>query len=314
MSENVAVIDLGTNTFHLLVVKIEQEIRRPLHQEDLSFKHWEELFRKRIYIHLAEDGIETIGDKAFQRGLDALHFFSKTCQELNVTKIKACGTAALRTASNGPLFVSNVKSKCEIDIEIIDGDHEAKYIASGVGLAIPKSSTPRLIMDIGGGSVEFILNKNNQPVWFQSFPIGVAVLKKRFHHTEPISKAELTELFKFLDQQLQPLKEILAKEPSLDLVGASGTFDVLQNILTKINSGDKFSELTLDDFNPLAEKLIGMNLSQRLTYPNLTEERTELIVVALALIQFTLNLHSFDKLFVSKYAMKEGIISTFLES
>ncbi len=263
---------------------------------------------------MAEEGIETIGAAAFQRGFDALNSYSKTCQLHNVTKIKACGTAAMRTASNGPDFVDEVLKSCNIQIDIIDGISEAKYISKGVQLALPKTPTARLIMDIGGGSVEFILIRHNELVWAKSFPIGVAVLKKEFHQSDPISKSELEVLFNFLDERLKPLKSILEKDLTIDLVGASGTFDVLQNMITQVESGKNYSQLSLDEFKPLADLLIEMELSKRNQFPNLPAERSELIVVALVLIQFVLQLHPFKNLYVSRYALKEGILSSLTKS
>jgi len=303
MGGNIAVIDLGTNTFHLLIVN----------QSD-SKGTWTEVYRERKYIHLAEDGIETIGPQAYQRAFNALKVFSEICNKYGVKKLKACGTAALRTASNGAEFVESVFAACNIKIEIINGIKEAKLIAKGVQLALPKSDRNRLIMDIGGGSVEFILVKKAKLFWAKSFPIGVAVLKKLFHHSDPVSKRELADLFSFLEVKLVPLKKVLDQETILDLVGASGTFDVLQNMMTKIKVGESYSQLALGEFDNLSGNLIQMNLEQRNSFPNLPIERSELIVVALALIQYVLDIHDFQQLYVSRYAMKEGIISELTES
>ena len=303
MAKKIAVIDLGTNTFHILIVEM-----------DSNHSSWKEIYRERKYIHLAEDGIDTIGMKAFQRGIDALQSFSKTCRSHQVTKIKACGTAALRTASNGSQFVEKAKNLCGLSIETIDGLKEANYIALGVQLAVPQSQRSKLIMDIGGGSVEFILVRNQKLVWSQSFPIGVAVLKKKFHHSDPISADELNNLKSFLGKHLAPLKSILNSESSLDLIGASGTFDVLQKMISQLDFGKNFSHLELNEFEPLAKELIHMDLMKRNIFPNLPTERAELIVVALILIQHILQIHSFQNLFVSNYAMKEGILSGFKKS
>ncbi len=301
MPEKIAVIDLGTNTFHLLIV------------ESNHFS-WEEIYRERKYIHLAEEGIETIGKAAFQRATDALQSFSRICEEYQITKVKACGTAALRTATNGPLFVQNIFESFNLKIEIIDGIQEAKLIAQGVLLAIPPSERSKLIMDIGGGSVEFILIRNNQLIWSQSFPIGVAVLKKMFHHSEPIAIPELNRLNAFLADQLVPLQNVLKQETALDLIGASGTFDVLQKMISQVDFGQNYSQLNLAEFDPLANELIHMDLVTRNVFPNLPNERAQLIVVALVLIKHVFNLHSFENLYVSRYAMKEGILSELIKS
>ena len=145
MLNRYAIIDLGTNTFHLLVA--EQQL-------DNSFK---ELYRKRYFVKLAEEGIETIGQASLQRGLVALQHFRQVIDELQVKKVKAIGTAALRTATNGPAFVQQVKEDFAISIELITGSQEAAYIHQGVAMAVPFQEENYLLMDIGGGSVEFII-------------------------------------------------------------------------------------------------------------------------------------------------------------
>ena len=168
MEHRLAVVDLGTNTFHLLIISFNDKN-----------DSWEEVYRERRYVYLAEDGIETIGSAAIQRGLDTLKAYALACKKYNVSKAKAFGTAALRTASNGLDFVNNAKTIFPYNIEIIDGDTEANLIAKGVALAIPSSERKQLIMDIGGGSVEFILSQSSEVIWARSFNIGVAVLFKK---------------------------------------------------------------------------------------------------------------------------------------
>ena len=120
-----------------------------------------------------------------------LKSFRIILDKLQIKKVKAIGTAALRTASNGQEFIDTVKKKYNISIELIDGNREAELIYKGVILAIPFQEKNYLLMDIGGGSVEFIIANKNKVLWAKSFPIGVAVLYKRFQHSEPILPEEV---------------------------------------------------------------------------------------------------------------------------
>ena len=187
MPKRYAVIDLGTNTFHLLVAE---------QQADNNFK---ELYRKRFFVKLAEEGIETIGKASLKRGLAALQHFRQVISELQVDKVKAIGTAALRTASNGPAFIKQVKEELDLSIELITGNQEAAYIHQGVAMAVPFQANNYLLMDIGGGSVEFIIANKDKVHWAQSFPIGVGVLFKNFHQHEPILSTEITATKSFID-------------------------------------------------------------------------------------------------------------------
>ena len=161
------VIDLGTNTFHLLIAEVDQN----------SIK---EIYRERIFVKLAEKGIHKIGDAAFERATNAIAKFKIILDQHHVDKVRAIGTAGLRTASNSQSFIQLIKNKYNLDIAVISGDEEAHLIHKGVMNAIGSLRTTSLIMDIGGGSVEFIICDNEKIYWAQSFKIGVAVLFNQF--------------------------------------------------------------------------------------------------------------------------------------
>lgn len=293
---NIAVIDLGTNTFHLLIARANR---------DQSF---EVLFKERKYVKLAEEGIDSIGERPFERGVAAMEYFGDVLSQYQVDQIKAVGTAALRTASNGGAFVDIVKRHTGIRIELIDGLQEAEYIYHGVNRAIPHTTDNFLIMDVGGGSVEFILANSNRLIWRKSFPIGVAVLYKSFHHSEPIDASEIGRLSAFLDQAMEPLANVLSESSVKYIVGSSGTFDVL-GTLTGAQRFGCYMELDIPLFKPFYEEVIRLDLAGRLNHPVIPDTRADMIVVALILIARVLAIHPFEKIWVSEFAMKEGILS-----
>jgi len=295
--QRAAVIDLGTNTFHILIA------------EQLVDGTFQDVYRERKYVKLAEDGIGKIGPNPYQRGLDALIHFQKIIQEKKVNQIKAFGTAALRTASNGKAFIQDAKEKANIEIELIPGSEEARLIHIGVTQAIQLGDEKGLIMDIGGGSVEFIIADKNEVFWAESFPIGVAVLYKIYHHDEPISTIELQILEAFFDDTLQPLFSILKNHETPNLIGASGTFDVLENILPLEQKNPLSAIIDVQHFAPLYQKVIQMNLEERLSQQDIPDTRSDMIVVAMVLIDYIIRRANIKKIMVSSYAMKEGILS-----
>lgn len=296
-----AVIDLGTNTFHLLIVDVNA---------DGSFK---ERYRERKFIQLAENGIEKIGEAPFERGLQAMKAFSEVIKKYPVEKLIASGTAALRRASNGQAFVNQVKADCDISIQIISGDREAELITKGIRKAVPPQETPILIMDIGGGSVEFIIATKKKILWAQSFQIGVAILYNQFHKSEPISKTEAGELKQHINKTLYPLWEALADNPASRLIGASGTFDVLELMLEK-SGNHLYSDLKSKDVLPICRYVSTLNLDERYLAQNIPDQRAKLMVVALLLIQVILKKTGIREITVSAYAMKEGILSELISS
>jgi len=297
MTKKSAVIDLGTNTFHLLIVE---------KKSDGSFK---ELFRERRFIKLGENGVERIGNAPYNRGMNALQDFKIILEQQEVKNVRVFGTAALRTASNGNEFVQEVKQKTDLDITLISGKEEARLIYLGVRQAVSFGTSKGLIMDIGGGSVEFIIADESQIYWAQSFPVGVSVLRNKFHEAEPVTNVEIKNLTHHLNETLAPLKEELKNHSISNLIGASGTFDVLEMMLTQERTSTLCTEVKAKDFAPLYTKFLQTTLEERLKMPDLPRDRADMIIVALVLIDYILELAKIEKITISAYAMKEGMLA-----
>lgn len=295
------VIDLGTNTFHLLIAEPDE------------WGGFRELYRERHFIKLAEEGIEKIGAGAFERGLQAMQNFKSKLIDYQVFTTQAIGTAALRTASNGMDFITQVKAFTGIEVQLITGDREAELIHTGVMQAIPVVEERMLIMDIGGGSVEFIIADQNEVFWAQSFPVGVAILYKNYHKSDPITIEEIENIHSFLNQQLEPLQVALTQYPLQLLVGASGTFDVLENILVKNKTHPHHSHLTAHAFPAFYTKIIQTTIAERLSMKGMPAERADMIVVALVLLNHVLLSAQIQHVIISAFAMKEGILHEMMQ-
>lgn len=290
------VIDLGTNTFHLLVIEADDK------------GTFREIYRKQYFVKLAEEGIETIGAAPYARALRVMQHFKQILDEQQVAQLCAFGTAALRTASNGQAFIEDVKAQTGIEIQLITGDREAALIHKGVLQAVPFGSERWLIMDIGGGSVEFIIADQDKVYWAQSFPIGVAVLFKNFHHSDPIAPTEVEATRQFLQEQLQPLQAALAVYPTHTLVGASGTFDVMENILVKHKTHPHHSFLLASAFPDFFTHLLHSTYAERLKMEGMPEIRADMVVVALILVDVVMQIAGIETIVISEFAMKEGML------
>jgi exopolyphosphatase/guanosine-5'-triphosphate,3'-diphosphate pyrophosphatase len=292
-----AVIDLGTNTFHLLIV------------ESSGKGNFTEVYRERKFINLAEEGIEQIGDLAMKRAINAIKKFHQLIDLFTIDEIKILGTEALRQARNGPYFVSEVQRIIGHSVEIIGGLREAELIFKGVGLAVDLKQSNHLIMDIGGGSVEFIVSIEGQNIWSQSLPIGVAILYRLFHHREPISQEEINILNTFLEEQLATLLTQCKNHKIQYLTGASGSFEVLSNILEIKNTSHHYFEIEESMFDPIYNQIIQSTYEERLNINGIPAERAQMIVVAMYLVHFILQHTLINKICISDYAIKEGAIS-----
>jgi exopolyphosphatase / guanosine-5'-triphosphate,3'-diphosphate pyrophosphatase len=292
-----AIIDLGTNTFHLLIA------------EDTKIIH-EEKFPTRMGLGGINKNIIT--DAGIERSLACLHRFAETCKTLNATNIQAFGTSALRNASNGQTVANTIQKETGIPVTIISGDQEARLIYQGIRAGVPLGDAKSLLIDIGGGSVEFIIGNQTEIFWKQSLEVGGQRLLERFHQNDPITQSELKALHEYLSEALIPLKAPLAEHKPKILVGSSGTFETLSDIfcVRENISNQKFPEspLTLERFYEIHKDLTSMTKAQRIAMPGMMVWRAEMIVVTCELVNFILNLHSFHTLKVSRFSLKEGVL------
>jgi exopolyphosphatase/guanosine-5'-triphosphate,3'-diphosphate pyrophosphatase len=300
--KKISVIDLGTNTFHLLTVEV------------FGDGQWITLDRERVFVNLASDGISRISQAAIHRGLETMRRFRSRIDVYGSEHIIAVGTAALREATNAGHFLSQVFALTGIRVQVISGEREAYLITRGVQQALPEIDRPLLIMDIGGGSVELILLNNEHVVFAGSFQIGVAILYSAFHPDEPIHVDSLRQMDAFLKETLSEILELLLQYPDTVLVGASGTFEVVDAILHPHAGPDvpPFATAMPKAFEPIYREIISLNLEERLEHPDIPATRAQYIVVALHLITFILRHVSKDHFYISNFAMKEGLVADYL--
>ncbi|UKJ09336.1 exopolyphosphatase [Solitalea lacus] len=299
-----AVIDMGTNTFHLLIAELKNGFMSEVYKENIPVK-------------LGEGGINRrlITEAAFERGINAVKHFEEKVLENNIEALKIIGTSALRNAHNGAEFAAKVKEITNYDVEIIDGDKEAEFIYLGVKEAINLYHHKSLIMDIGGGSVEFIICDENQMFWKQSFEIGASRLIQKFKLSDPITSDEINELEAYFDQTLEQLFTA-AKEISVDqIVGSAGSFETFADMIGhRFYTPELIDELTTyefkkSEFDAIYEQLIHSTHKERLRTPGIITMRVDMIVVAAVLTNFIRKKLGLDRMHLSTYALKEGVLS-----
>ena len=304
MKENrIAIIDLGTNTFNLVIAEKASEGHTILHQERIAAKMGVGGIN---HSHITSGGIDRV--------IQALKKLKIVIESWQVTNIKAFGTSALRSAKNGIELVEKIYLETGIEVKIISGEEEAELIYKGVRTAVPLGPAKSLIVDIGGGSVEFIIGNETEVFWKQSFEIGGQRLLERFQHHDPILKTELGQIQTFLEESLIPLIHELKIHQPQTIVGSSGSFDTLSEIYC-LQQGLPFSSqletpLTIQGFKSIFMELLEKDRTERLAMPGMIEMRVDMIVVASCLIHFLLLKHTFKNLRVSSYSLKEGVLAS----
>lgn len=306
MNSRVAILDLGTNTFHLLIAEKSTSTYTIIHRE-------------RMAVRLGRGGInnDTILPDAIERALTALTTYKQTIEQHQVEKIYAFGTSALRNAVNGQSIVEKIQATTGIHVEIISGEHEAQLIYQGVNLALQLGDERALVVDIGGGSIEFIIATGKDIFWKQSFEIGGQRLIEKFNISDPITSTEIQTLNLYFQQTLNPLLEALSIHKPQTLGGSSGTFDTLSDLfcaqhnLTK-GKYDGETPFSITAFEPIYCDLISKNRKERMQMAGMLELRVDLIVVGCCLVNFLLTQHPFETMRVSSYSLQEGALVSLL--
>ena len=298
-----AVIDMGTNTFHLLLV-------------ELDGKEFKTIYKEKIAVKLGQGGItqNQITPEAEKRAVHTLGHFKNMIDGETINQVFAFATSAVRNATNGPDFVKKVKEELGIQIHVISGEEEAQLIYEGIHFSGALDEHSYLMMDIGGGSVEFIIGNAQEAFWKQSFEIGGQRLLDAFHYHDPILPEEVEKLEQYCAEKLQPLLDAIERYKPSGFVGASGTFDTLidmyyATMLQCKLTGQHVFELPVSDFYQLFQLLVTKNRAERLLIPGMIAMRVDMIVVASCLIDFILQHVQVESIRCSHYSLKEGAVS-----
>lgn len=304
----IAVLDLGTNTFNLLIA------------EPLNGQRYATLYNEKTAVRLGEGGINNgfITEAAFERGQRALAAFHAVIEKYSVEHIAAFGTSALRNAANGQQFIETAAAQTGIHIELIDGNREAELIYKGVRDAVHLNDRCSLIIDIGGGSTEFILASVNEIYWQHSFEIGAARLLERFAPSDPLVQSEEDAMRAYFDEALQPLMSAAAQYQPQELIGSAGSFESLAEMIAhrfyypEMLHGLTAYTFNMDQCEQVYHELKRSTRAERLQMKGLIAMRVDMMVVSAILVQHVIEKLDLKKMRMSTYALKEGVIREML--
>ena len=330
-NKRVAIIDCGTNTFNLLV------------KEKVEGK-WKTLFKTKLPVKLGAGGFSenVLLPNRMARGIDALYSYKNVIDSLDVKDVRVFATSAVREASNGNEFVARVKKHLIFDMEVISGDREAELIFEGVVQTTEEIKEDYLIMDIGGGSTEFIFVRDQKPLWRKSYLLGVSRLHGMLNPASRINQDDVHRLRAHLNNELQDLISFLKENPLRVLVGSSGSFDTLFDMYQFAKAKDsmkdsskdvsqdsakgfterstesstegsrKLNEIPFSSYPSVHQWLVGSTLEERLKHPSIPQMRAEYMPLSTYLVKFILEQSNFSKMYQSEYALKEGVLAHYL--
>lgn len=299
-----AIIDLGTNTFNLLIAESQPN------------KTFRKIFNTKISVKLGEGArnLSLLKPVPYERGIQALIKYRDLVTQYNVEQVFTFATSAIRSASNGQDFVKEAKEKAGIDIQVIDGGEEAELIYHGNRMAVKMTDDISLIMDIGGGSNEFVIGNSQVLIWKKSFKLGAARLLEKFNPSDPITQAEIDTINAYLRKELQPLAEAIREYEPVELIGSSGAFESVVDMIAGAYDTESTEEnkteynIDLDKYRTIHQLILHSTLLERRQMKGLIEMRVDMMVISCLLIDFILTEFHFRKMRVSTFSLKEGAI------
>jgi len=304
----ISIIDLGTNTFNLLVAEISVN-------KEINILH-----RSKYPVKIGEGGINQnfITDEAQKRAHIAFVEMTEIINRYQSVKTFGFATSAIRTATNGSEFVNQIRQDFNIDIQVISGNREAELIYYGTREAVGLNDELVAILDIGGGSNEIIIANSKKIFWKKSYPLGMTRLLEQFQPSDPIKKDELEEIEHFLRDQLGDLIEALKTYSVTKLIGSSGSFSTLRQVILAEAQNGSLPEQTqynikLEDFNTLHQRFVKSTLEERMQMEGMDMARVHLMVIASVFINFLVKESELSVLFQSTYALKEGALFDYLD-
>lgn len=293
----IAAVDIGTNSMRLMIAKIEDE--KIVHKEKYLF-----------FTRMGEgmDKSKRIPEKVIERNTNSLKEIKGICDDREVDKIIAYGTSALRDAENKSEFINRAMDKSGIKVEVISGEEEAYYGYLGVSRSLDLQDF--MIMDVGGGSTEFIRIENGEKKYLKSLNIGSVRLNERFSLKDPPDKKQLDELMKHLDEIFD--ENFGDENMDASLVGIGGTATALSAINLGLDSYDPNkidgSVIAYDDVEKIFEDLSQMRLDERLAVKGLEPKRADIIVAGAAIIKRYMERDKIREIIISDSDNLEGSV------
>ncbi len=294
-----AAVDLGSNSFHLLIAQAHQDRIQVLD------KHKE-------MVRLAEglDADDHLSEPVAERALACLARFGQRLRDLHPHNVRVVATNTLRRASNAAEFMRRAEAALGHTVEVISGREEARLIYLGVSHALEDQHERRLVVDIGGGSTELILGRQFQPRLMESLYMGCVGVSRRYFGEARIRPARFTEAVNHAHQELEPVCRAYRQEGWDTAVGASGTILTIQDILGRL--GHERSGITLAGLEQIRRALVDAKSVEGVSLPGLPAERAPVFPGGVAILWAVFEALDVERMQATSGALREGVIHDLL--
>lgn len=305
----IAALDIGTNTCNISICEYDGK--------NLNF-----IYKDKKVVNLINEEYynDLISYDSINRLINVLSDYKILLKkEFGVENYFAYATSGVREAVNKEQIVDLVYSATGIKIMLIDGFTEAELVWKGVKNAKNFENEKVLIVDIGGGSIEFCIAVHGKLIDKFSYKLGVARLLKKFNFHDPLTFDDISLIKNLFNENMKTLFSQVFELKIKTLVGSSGSFETFANLVKYecsdcfIDENSKINEIIIKDFVKIYDKLINYNYEQRKNMPGMEIIRVKMIPIAAVITHFLIEKLNLEKFYQSNYSIKEGIIFDFIE-
>ena len=284
-----AAIDLGSNSFHMLVARMQGDIL-------------ETIDREKEMVQIAR-GIETDGSinpETQERALSCLHKFSERLRDIPDSQVRAVGTKTLRSSRNSSSFIKKAEKVLGSNIQIISGFEEARLVYAGLAHTVSNDHSKRLVIDIGGGSTEFVIGQDYSPILLESLNFGCVSYTKQFMQSG-INHENMHNAYLNACEELESIRKNYLHEKWQLAYGTSGTMKAIAELTREFDGG---ATITRETLRHLAQNVIKVGI----TSTNLQSLRKDVLPAGIAILQAIFDELKLDKIHVADATLKEGLI------
>jgi len=297
-----AAIDIGSNSIHMIVAQLAEGGAITT------------LWRLKEMVGLGRISFPSrrLSADAIHRAMLTLRHFQQFAQQKEAEKIVAVATSAVREAENGGDFIERVRAELGLHIKVVSGKDEARLIYLGVRHAMDLAAGAHLLVDVGGGSVEFIVADQQRALLLESLKLGSARMTARFIKSDPVNSDDLEALRRHYKRELTPLcAQIQALEP-VGAIGCSGTLENLSAMCGSSKNDDlpqgAVGVIERQDLDKLVDRLVASRPEDRAALSGLDSKRQDQIVAGAVLVKTLFRLLKLKKMFICRTALREGIL------
>lgn len=291
----VATIDLGSNSFHMVLARVDRGEVRIL-----------ERLGEKVQLANGLDEHDNLSEEAMQRGLDCLRRFAQLINGLPPEAVRIVATSTLRVARNRALFMRQVKDIFGHRVDVISGREEARLIYLGVAHALADDEGKRLVVDIGGGSTEFIIGERFESLLRESLHMGCVSFARQFFADGRITERSYAKAYTAARLELMPVEQGIRRLGWQEAVGASGSIRSIGQCLQ--GAGLSNGEVTREGIEWLKRKILKAGHVDKLTLDGLKPERRSIIPSGLAILQAVFDALDIQQMVYSEGALREGVL------